>query len=183
MPLWSWRERPRDARKRFGCADWLCHSGVLPSRPTSDVRRPDGGFALRMARLFVDPGLPCLWRGLLGSAFMPERSMVSRSADAGGDRDQKLPLRSLCHPFAEANRHHSTRVFGSNVVLDDGRSRKQAARFQDYGIHRTHPHGKGEPRIRPHRDQPPISVRFDGEHNVEPCIRHQWLPSFSMTRL
>jgi hypothetical protein len=29
------------------------------------------------------------------------------------------------------NRHHSTRVFGSHLDVDDGRSRKQAARFQD----------------------------------------------------
>ena len=31
----------------------------------------------------------------------------------------------------KANRHPSTRVFGSHVVLDDGRSGKQTARFQD----------------------------------------------------
>ena len=31
----------------------------------------------------------------------------------------------------KANQHPSTRVFGSPLVLDDWRSRKQAARFQD----------------------------------------------------
>src|SRR6266478_2698671 len=31
----------------------------------------------------------------------------------------------------KANRHPSARVLGSHFVLDDGRSRKQAARFQD----------------------------------------------------
>jgi hypothetical protein len=121
------------------------------------------------AILFVDPGLPCLWRGLLGSAFMRERSMVSRSADAGGDRDQKLTLRSLGIRSWKANWHHWTSVFGSHV-LDDG-------------THRTHPHCKGEPRMRPRRDQSPISIRFDGKHTVEPCIRHEWLPNFSRTSL
>ena len=51
---------------------------------------------------------------------------------SGGDRNQDRPLRSPVPPLrGKANRHHSTRVFGSHVVLDDGRSGKQTARFQD----------------------------------------------------
>jgi hypothetical protein len=58
--------------------------------------------------------------------------MASQSADTGGHRNQVHPLRSpVPSVCGKANRHHSTRVFGSHLVLDDGRSRKQAARFQD----------------------------------------------------
>ena len=58
--------------------------------------------------------------------------MASQFADTGGDENQVHPLRSpIPSVRGKANRHHSTRVFGSHVVLDDGRSRKQAARFQD----------------------------------------------------
>src|ERR1039457_6373331 len=50
----------------------------------------------------------------------------------GGDRNQDHPLRSSVPSIrGKANRHPSARVFGSHLVLDDGRSRKQAARFQD----------------------------------------------------
>ena len=58
--------------------------------------------------------------------------MASESADTRGDRNQVHPLRSTVTSVrGKANRHPSPRVFGSPVVLDDDRSRKQAARFQD----------------------------------------------------
>jgi hypothetical protein len=58
--------------------------------------------------------------------------VASQSTDTGANRNQDRPLRSPVPSFrGKANRHHSKRVFGSHVVLDDGRSRKQTARFQD----------------------------------------------------
>src|ERR1700675_4829033 len=58
--------------------------------------------------------------------------MASQSADTGGDRNQDHPLRSSVPSIrGKANRHPSARVFGSHLVLDDVRSRKEAARFQD----------------------------------------------------
>ena len=57
---------------------------------------------------------------------------VSQSADPGGNRNQNRPL---CSPVPSlcgtVDRHDSTRVFGSHVVLDDGGPGEQAARFQD----------------------------------------------------
>ena len=59
----------------------------------------------------------------------------------GGDRNQD---RSLCSPVPSlcgtADRHDSTRVFGSHVVLDHGRTwRNKLLDFQDYyNHHRTH---------------------------------------------
>jgi hypothetical protein len=44
---------------------------------------------------------------------------------------KSVPYVPLSHPFVEVNRHRSTGIFGSHFVLDYGRSRKQAARFQD----------------------------------------------------
>jgi hypothetical protein len=58
--------------------------------------------------------------------------VASRSADSGGDRNQVPSLRSPVPSVrGEAHRHPATRVFRSHVVLDDCRSRKQTARFQD----------------------------------------------------
>jgi len=58
--------------------------------------------------------------------------VASESADTRGDRNQVHPLRSTVTSIrGTANRRPSPRVFGSPVVLDDDRSRKQAARFQD----------------------------------------------------
>ena len=58
--------------------------------------------------------------------------MASQSACTGVDGNQVHTLRSPVPSIrGKANRHPSPRVFGSPVVLDDGRSRKQAARFQD----------------------------------------------------
>jgi hypothetical protein len=58
--------------------------------------------------------------------------VASESADTRGDRNQVHPLRSTVTSVrGKANRHRSTRVLGSPVVLDNWRSRKQAARFQD----------------------------------------------------
>jgi hypothetical protein len=63
---------------------------------------------------------------LISKAFAPYRIF---------SRDRQKITTSLSSPVpsvcGKANRHHSTRVFGSHFVLDDGRSRKQAARFQD----------------------------------------------------
>src|SRR5271156_5029037 len=58
--------------------------------------------------------------------------MASQSVGTGGNRNQVHPLRSPVSSFrGKANRHQSKRVFGSHVVLDDGRSPKQTARFQN----------------------------------------------------
>lgn len=58
--------------------------------------------------------------------------MASQSADPGGDGNQHYPLRSpVPSDCGKANGHHPKREFGSYLVLDDGRSRKQAARFQE----------------------------------------------------
>src|SRR5664279_1066449 len=58
--------------------------------------------------------------------------VASQSADSGGDTNQVHPLRSPVPSVrGKTNRHHSTRVFRSHVVLDDGGSRKQTARLQD----------------------------------------------------
>jgi hypothetical protein len=38
------------------------------------------------------------------------------------------------------------------------------------------------PSIRRCHDQSQISTRFDGNHTVDPYIRHQWLPDLSKTR-
>jgi len=58
--------------------------------------------------------------------------VVGRTTDTGRNRNQVHPLRSPVPSIrGKANWHHSTRVFGSHVVLDDGRSRKQTPRFQD----------------------------------------------------
>ena len=57
---------------------------------------------------------------------------TGQSADTGGNRNQVHPLASPVPSFrGKGNRHHSTRVSRSHVVLDDGRSGKQAARFQE----------------------------------------------------
>ena len=58
--------------------------------------------------------------------------MASQSACTGVDGNQVHTLRSPVPSIRGAvNRHPSPRVFGSPVVLDNDRSRKQAARFQD----------------------------------------------------
>src|SRR6516162_6510155 len=65
----------------------------------------------------------------------------TQSADTRGDRNQVHPLRSTVTSVrGKANRHRSTRVFGSPVVLDNDRSRKQAARFQDLLQQPSHPY-------------------------------------------
>jgi hypothetical protein len=57
---------------------------------------------------------------------------ILQSADTGGNRNQVHPLRSpVPSVCGKAKRHHSTRVFGSHLVLDDGGSRKRVARFPD----------------------------------------------------
>ena len=58
--------------------------------------------------------------------------MASQSACTGVDGNQVHTLRSPVPSIRGAvNRHPSPRVFGSPVVLDNDRSRKQATRFQD----------------------------------------------------
>ena len=58
--------------------------------------------------------------------------MASQFANTGGERNQVHPLRSaVASVRGKANRDPSARVFGSPVVPDNGRPRKQAARFQD----------------------------------------------------
>src|SRR5271167_3017228 len=70
--------------------------------------------------------------------------MASQSADIGGDSNQDRPLRSPVPSLrGKANRLPSTRVFGSHVVLDDCRSRKQTARFQNLLQQPTHAYRTG----------------------------------------
>src|SRR6516165_10405901 len=67
--------------------------------------------------------------------------MASQPPDTGRDRNQVRPLRSTVSSVrGKANRHRSTGVFGSHVVLDCGGSRKQAARFQDLLQQPSHPY-------------------------------------------
>src|SRR5207302_2114897 len=58
--------------------------------------------------------------------------MASQSADTEGDRNQDHPLRPPVPSIrGKADRHLAAGILRSHVVLDDGRPRKQAARFQD----------------------------------------------------
>jgi transposase InsO family protein len=58
--------------------------------------------------------------------------------------DQVHPLRSTVSSVrGKADRHRSTGVFGSHFVLDCGRSREQAARFQDLLQQPSHPYLNG----------------------------------------
>jgi hypothetical protein len=67
--------------------------------------------------------------------------MASQSTDLGGDRNQVRPLRSPVPCVrGKVNRHHSTRVSRLHVVLDDGRSGKQTARFQNLLQPPSHPY-------------------------------------------
>jgi hypothetical protein len=58
--------------------------------------------------------------------------MANQSANPGGGRNQdgalRSPVSSIC---GTADRFHKTRVFGPHIVLDDHRSRKQAARVSE----------------------------------------------------
>src|SRR4029450_7051018 len=54
--------------------------------------------------------------------------MASQSANPGGSGNQDGAIHSLVSSVrGEADRDDSARVFGSHVILDDRRSRKQAA--------------------------------------------------------
>src|SRR6266481_4925661 len=90
--------------------------------------------------------------------------MASQSAGTGGDGNQVHPL---CSPVpsvrGKADRHPSTRVFGSHVVLDDCRSRKQAARFQDLLQQPSHAYltgraNAGYARVTSNRESPLVSM-------------------------
>ena len=67
--------------------------------------------------------------------------VASQSADPGSDRNQDRPL---CSPFPSlcgtADRHDSTRVFGSHVVLDHGRTWRTSCSISKTTTthHRTH---------------------------------------------
>src|SRR5207302_4909347 len=58
--------------------------------------------------------------------------MASQSADTEGDRNQDHPLRPPVPSIrGKSDRPPAAGILRSHVVLDDGRPRKQAARFQD----------------------------------------------------
>src|SRR5207249_9875851 len=58
--------------------------------------------------------------------------MASQPADTGVDANQVRPPRAPIPSIrGKADRHPAAGILGSHVVLDDGRPRKQAARFQD----------------------------------------------------
>src|SRR6267154_1782561 len=74
------------------------------------------------------------------------------------------PLWLLRHITGIATkRHHSTRVLGSHFVLDDGRSRKQTARFQDLLQQLSHAYltrraNAGYAPVTTNRESPLVSV-------------------------
>jgi hypothetical protein len=86
------------------------------------------------------------------------------AADWRCDGNQVHPLRSTVPSIrGKANRHPSTRVFGSHLVLDDGRSRKQAARFQDVLQQPSHAYltgraNAGYARVTTNRQSPLVSM-------------------------
>src|SRR5207249_6876326 len=58
--------------------------------------------------------------------------MASQSADTEDGRNQDHPLRPPVPSIRrKADRLPAAGILGSHVVLDDGRPRRQAARFQD----------------------------------------------------
>src|SRR5580704_16891200 len=76
--------------------------------------------------------------------------MASQSDDPGGDRNQDCPLRSPVSSLrGKADWHHSTRIVGSHVVLDECRSGESNARFQDLLQPPSHPSLTERRRIRP----------------------------------
>jgi hypothetical protein len=89
---------------------------------------------------------------------------IPQSADTGGDKNQVHPLRSpVPSVCGKANWHHSTRVFRSHLVLDDGGSRKQAARFQDLLQQPSHAYflgraNTGYARVTANRQSPLVSM-------------------------
>src|SRR5438874_4751446 len=86
--------------------------------------------------------------------------MASQPADTGVDANQVRPPRAPIPSIrGKADRHPAAGILGSHVVLDDGRPRKQAARFQDLLQQPSHAY-----------------------HTVEPSIRPRWLPDLSKTR-
>ena len=75
--------------------------------------------------------------------------VASQSADSGGDRNQVPSLRAPVPSVrGKADRHPAPRVFRSHVVLDDCRSRKQTARFQDLLQPPSHAHLTGRANAR-----------------------------------
>jgi putative transposase len=97
---------------------------------------------------------------------------------------KSIPYVPLSHPFVERligtlrREYLDHTLFWTTAISKtscsiSGRTSTTIARI---------PHWKGERRIRPRHDQSPISARFDGNHTVDPYIRHQWLPDLSKTR-
>ena len=108
-------------------------------------------------------------------------AVVSQSADTGGDRNQNRPrcsaVPSLC---GTADRHGSTRVFRSHVVLRHCGSGEQAARFQDRFQSASLAYWTRRANAGPSRalccDQSPASIPMDGNGTAEVSITPPWLP-------
>jgi hypothetical protein len=100
--------------------------------------------------------------------------MAGQPPDTGRHRNQVRPLRSTVSSVrGKANRHRSTRVFGSKTSC--AISGPTSTTIEPI------PQWKGERRICLRHDQSQISARFDGNLTVDPYVRHQWLRDFPKT--
>ena len=135
--------------------------------------------------LLVFRGLPhdsqCILAAVQWLAFVPIELLLKIGLSVGSFRQLRQGnLELLAIKFTDSDCRSGTEPF------DDP---KLSCRHGSLVSHKCevgcHPcgnqitHGKGERRIHPCHDPPPICARFAGNLTVEGYIRHPWLPEFS----